>query len=79
VDSLLTVCVNAADVLPALLESPLYTAVMVWVPTLIVVIESDALPLLIVLVPNDVAPSRNWTVPVAAAGETVAVNPIDCP
>jgi hypothetical protein len=52
---------------------------MVWLPTASVVIESAALPLLIVLVPNDVAPSRNWTVPVAVAGETVAVNPIDCP
>jgi hypothetical protein len=75
----LIVCVIAVDVLVALFASPLYTAVMVWVPTPSVVMESEALPLAIVLVPNDVAPSRNWTVPVAAAGETVAVKLTDCP
>jgi hypothetical protein len=34
---------------------------------------SAADPLLAVAVPSDVAPSRNWTVPVAVAGDTVAV------
>jgi len=32
-----------------------------------------------VAVPSDVVPSRNWTAPVAAAGETVAVKVTDCP
>jgi hypothetical protein len=38
-----------------------------------------ALPLLSVPVPNVVVPSLNVTVPVAADGETVAVNVTDAP
>jgi putative methionine-R-sulfoxide reductase with GAF domain len=40
---------------------------------------SAADPLATGAVPRDAAPSRNCTVPVAAAGDTVAVNVTDCP
>jgi hypothetical protein len=58
---------------------PPYTAVMVWVPAVSAVVEYDALPLASVALPITVAPSLNWTVPVAAVGVTVAVKVTDCP
>ncbi len=42
-------------------------------------VASVALPLLRVLVPSEVAPLKNSTVPVAAEGETVAVKVTVCP
>jgi hypothetical protein len=41
-------------------------------------VTNAAEPPLSVAVPRLVAPSRNWTVPVAVAGETVAVKVADC-
>ena len=38
-----------------------------------------ATPALIVPVPSVVAPSRNVTVPLAAAGDTVALSVVPCP
>ena len=61
------------------MPSPLYTAVMECAPTARVEIASEADPLAMVAVPRDVVPSRNCTVPVANAGEIVAVNVTDCP
>jgi len=43
-------------------------------PTLSFDVESDACPPLTATVPNNFEPSRNRTVPVAADGDTVAVN-----
>jgi hypothetical protein len=37
-------------------------------------VVSAALPPLSAAVPSELTPSKNWTVPVDAAGETVAVN-----
>jgi len=48
-------------------------------PTANVETASDADPLPIVTVPSDVVPSRNCTVPVPEAGDTVAVNVTDWP
>ena len=41
--------------------------------------ESAADPLLMVAVPSVVAPSMNWTVPVAVLGVTAAVRAMLCP
>ncbi len=72
-------------VLPPKLESPLYTAVIVCIPTdnELVVKVACAEPLR-VPVPRVVAPSLNVTVPVGvptagATGLTVAVKVTDCP
>ena len=54
--------------------SPLYTALMVWLPTAIAEIGSVAVPLLSDTVPSGVEPSLKVTVPVAVEGVTVAVN-----
>jgi len=48
-------------------------------PTANVETASDADPLPIVTVPSAVVPSRNCTVPVPEAGDTVAVNVTDWP
>ena len=48
-------------------------------PTARVETANTADPLLRVTVPREVAPSRNCTVPVAADGDTAAVNVTDCP
>jgi len=74
-----TVTLTGVDVLPAKVESPLYVAVTECGPTARVDVVRDALPALTAFVPSDVAPSKNWTVPVAADGETVAVNVTLCP
>jgi hypothetical protein len=47
---------------------------MEWLPAESVDVESDAVPPLSVIVPREVAPSKNCSVPVAAEGDTVAVN-----
>ena len=44
-----------------------------WPPTPSDAVLVDAVPPLTGDVPSDVAPSKNWTVPVAVAGVTVAV------
>lgn len=69
-----TTWVRTDDVLPPWLASPLYTAVIEWLPTESVDVDNDAVPALSVTVPMGLAPSRNCTVPVAPAGDTVAVN-----
>jgi len=61
------------------LASPLYTAVMEWAPTARLESVSEAEPPAMVAVPREVVPSRNCTVPVAADGDTLAVNVTDCP
>ncbi len=73
VAALLTVWVNTADVLVALLASPLYTAVTECDPAASVDTASAADPLLIVAVPSTVVPSRNCTVPVAEFGDSNAL------
>jgi len=80
----LTVCVRAADVLPAKLASPPYTAVMGWVPTVsVVVVKVATAAPFSVPVPRVVPPSLNVTVPVGvpapAVTVNVAVNVTDCP
>ncbi len=57
--------------------SPPYTAVIEWSATASAEVANVALPELIVPVPSVVDPSLKVTVPVAAAGETVAVNATD--
>ena len=52
---------------------------MLWLPTDSADVERDAVPAFTVPVPSELAPSKNSTLPVAAAGETVAVNVTDCP
>jgi hypothetical protein len=42
-------------------------------------VDSVALPPLSVAVPRELAPSKNCTVPVAAAGDTFAVSVTLCP
>ena len=74
-----TFWVTTADVTGLQLSSPLYTAVIEWLPTESVVLVNDALPPLTGTVPSNAAPSRNCTLPVAAAGKRVAVNTTDCP
>jgi hypothetical protein len=75
----LTVTVMAFDVLLASFVSPPYCAVTVWLPSPSAVVEKLAVPFASVPLPIDVVPSRKVTVPVAAAGETVAVNVTDWP
>src|SRR5712692_9014934 len=80
-----TTCTSVAEVLPRKLPSPLYVAVMLWLPTCS---AADVIAALNVgpkgLVPRTTAPSRNVTVPVGAptpggTTETVAVNVTACP
>ena len=46
---------------------------MEWLPNASADVLIDAVPPLNGALPSDVAPSKNWTVPVAVAGVTVAV------
>ena len=69
-----TVWVSVAEVDPALLVSPPYTAVRLWAPVLNVAMERVATPELTVPVPTVVAPSWKVTVPVGVAPPMVAVN-----
>jgi hypothetical protein len=59
-------------VLPAKLALPPYTAVIECFPLLSSEVDNDAWPPLRDIVPSDVAPSKNCTVPVAVEGDTVA-------
>lgn len=74
---------NAAEVLAAKLASPAYCAVIVWLPSVRVVVANVAmLEAFSALVPNVAAPSRNVIIPVgvpAVLDVTVAVNVTDCP
>jgi hypothetical protein len=54
-------------------------AVIEWLPTARLEVETDALPPLKVAVPSEVTPSKNCTVPVATEGRTAAVKVTDCP
>ena len=77
---LLTVCVSAAEVLPANVASPKYLAVMECEPAARAEMETDACFELSVVVPMTFAPSKNWTVPVGVpVAVTVAVKVTDCP
>ena len=73
VAALLTVTATAGEVLPVSLASPLYTAVMLCTPADNVETDNVALPPLTGEVPSTVVPSRNCTVPFAAAGDTAAL------
>src|SRR5262249_22312150 len=78
--AILTTCTTtAADVLPFRVPSPEYTAVIEWLPAASADVENTAVPLFTATVPIAAAPSRNWTVPVALDGVTVAVNAASCP
>ncbi len=59
--------------------SPLYAALSEWFPTLSVPRVSIPLPEARLADPIEVLPSRKVSVPVAEAGETVAVSVMDCP
>ena len=52
---------------------------MLWLPTASAAVDSDAVPPLTAAVPSEMAPSKNCTVPVAAACDTVAVSVMACP
>jgi len=52
---------------------------MLWLPAESADVESDAVPPPTGAVPRELTPSKNCTVPVAAAGDTVAVKVTDCP
>jgi hypothetical protein len=52
---------------------------MVCIPGASVEVTRDAAPLEIVAVPKTVVPSRNWIMPVAVNGVTVAVKPTKAP
>lgn len=57
----------------------MYWAVIECIPEARLDVAREALPLLRVALPNSVEPSKKRTVPVAAEGETVALNVTDCP
>src|SRR5262249_17126063 len=75
----LTVWISAAEVLAALLGSPLYCAVSEWLPTASEEIEKLAVPAASVPVPICVPPSNKLTDPVGESPVTVAVNFTGCP
>ena len=80
--ALVTVWLTAVDVLPAKFESPVYTAVIEFVPTGSVVVAKTAEPPLSDTVPRLVLPLLNITVPVATppnCPDTAAVRLTDCP
>ena len=79
--ALFTVCESTEEVLPLWLPSPLYCAVMEWVPMTRLETEKAATPLaLSVDEPSAEPPSMKVTVPVAPEdGLTVAVNVTCCP
>jgi hypothetical protein len=84
-DTASTVCVRAADVLPAKLALPPYVAVIECVPTPRDAVVNTAVPdVSSDTVPRRVDPSLNVTVPPGVpaptdVGATVAVNVTDCP
>lgn len=75
----LTVCVKVADVLGALLTSPLYKAVKLWLPAERLERVRLAAPLDTVAVPMVLVPSLKVTVPVGVGPAMVAVNVIEAP
>lgn len=79
-----TVWINEADVLPALVASPPYTAVMLCAPTVRVDVASDPVPPLRVTVPSVAVPFRIVTLPLGIAppgvsAVTETVKATDCP
>jgi hypothetical protein len=77
---LLTTCENVVLVEPLFVASPLYTALMLWVPTLRLLVAQVALRILpepvsatAVQPAIEVVPSKKFTVPVGATPLTVAV------
>src|SRR5688500_1291123 len=70
---------RSADVLGALLESPLYFAVMVWFPNVKDDVLKLALPTARGTVPSTVMSSKNVTVPVGLEPATVAVKVTSLP
>jgi len=80
--ALVTTCPPASvPLLESKLVSPLYSALMVWVPTVSVAVSSVATPPDRALVPRVVVPSLKVTVPVGvpAPEDTVAVKTTVCP
>src|SRR3984893_12684252 len=75
----LTVWISAAEVLAALLASPLYCAVSEWLPTASEEIVKVAVPAASVAVPICVPPSNQLTVPVGETPVTITVNFAGCP
>jgi hypothetical protein len=71
--------VTVADVLALLMESPLYDAVSVWLPTARLDVTIAPTPLNIATLPRAAAPSLNVTVPVAVVGSTTALRLTCCP
>jgi hypothetical protein len=69
----LTVCVSDPELVVSF-ASPLYVAVKKFDPTGMFVAANVATPLVKVPEPTEVSPSLKVTVPVAAAGVTVAVS-----
>src|SRR5256885_7496300 len=70
-----TTCTRLGDVLVVLNVSPLYLAVMAWLPGVSALVENVATPALTVPLPISAAPSKNCTVPAGEPGPvTVAVN-----
>ena len=81
VEATVTVTITAMDVEAALNVSPLYVAVMLWVPAASDVVLKLAAPPLNVPTPTAVWPSRNVTVPVGVAltPATVTLSETDWP
>src|SRR5262245_54535973 len=63
---LFTTCVNAAELLPTKLLSPLYVAVSSWLPMLLNVNCNVAEPFVTIDVPSFFFPLKNCTWPVGA-------------
>ena len=75
----LTVCSNADEVLAALLVSPLYRAVIAWLPTVSAAVVKLAAPPDSVAEPICALPSKKVTVPLGETPVTVAVDRTACP
>src|SRR5580704_14898753 len=75
----LTVCISTAEVLAALLGSPLYCAVSEWLPTASEEIVKVARPAVSVPVPICVPPSKRLTDPVGENPVTITVKFTGCP
>ena len=67
------------DVLESLLESPFYLALIECAPPVKAEVLSEAVSPLTLAVPNEVAPSKNSTVPVTPEGVIDAFNFTSCP
>ena len=74
VEALATVCTSGLEVEPLNTASPLYWAVMLWVPAPRLLVVKVAVPLVNGMLPEMATlPSKKTTVPVACAGATEAV------